>query len=124
LGNLKFSYLYRDAGNYKKRASVTFSNPDKLSPQSVEKIFRKYFLEECLFIAAQVRIPNCFLYVRGNTGSDDHCFHEFERIEATCQIPTDSSGRSINQLMKEVKHQASLGWKAFDPHSTEDFELP
>ena len=28
MNNVKFNYLYRDAGNYKKWAYVIFSNPD------------------------------------------------------------------------------------------------
>jgi|SRR5215469_6741309 len=121
--NLKFSYFYRDAGNYKKFASVTFSNPDNLSAESIVGMLRKSFLEGCLFIADQIGVPNCFLYTRGNASSNDHCFHEFERIEATPQGPNDSTGRSINEFVKEVKLQASLGWKVFDPHSIDDFEL-
>jgi|SRR5229473_175207 len=35
MANIKFNYLYRDAGNYKKRASVVFSNPEGLTLHSV-----------------------------------------------------------------------------------------
>jgi len=123
MSNLKFSYLYRDAGNYKKCASVTFSNPDSLAPESIEKTLRRCFLEECLFIAEQVRVPNCFLYARGNASSSDHCFHEFERLEMTRQAPDDLQGRSISQFVEEVEREASHKWKVFDPHELPDIEL-
>ena len=68
--NVKFNYLYRDAGNYKKSSSVVFSNPQELSPESVEETLRQFFLEKCLFIAGQIRVPGCFLFPEGAATSD------------------------------------------------------
>lgn len=119
--NHKFKYLYRDAGNYKEYGSVIFSNPDNMLPETAEKILRECFLEGCLFIADQLGIANHFLYIRGDASSDDHCFHEFEHVEATLEPPNDSMGRSITRFIRTVKRQSSRGWNVFDPHSIEDF---
>lgn len=117
MSNLKFSYFYRDAGNYKKYGDVTFSNPDELGAGLVEESLRKHFLDECLFVAEQIRVPECFLYSRGNATSDDHCFHELERIEVTEEGSNDSIYRSAKEFLREVGREASHGWQTFDPHS-------
>lgn len=116
MSNLKFSYLYRDAGNYKKRGSVVFSNPGNLRPESVEKTVRKLLPQDCLFVAGQIRIPECFLFSRGYATSDDHCFHEFDQIARTPEMPNDFHKRSISQFIREIEHKAEQGWIAFDPH--------
>lgn len=115
-GNTRFSYLYRDAGNYKKSGRVVFSNPDNLRPILIEKALRQSLSEECLFVASQIRVPECFLYARGDANSDDHCFHEFEQVDETAEETDDLHQRSISQFVEEVKRQAKLGWGVFDPH--------
>lgn len=36
LNNIRFSYLYRDYGNYKLFGETVFSNPEKLSLTEIE----------------------------------------------------------------------------------------
>ena len=38
--NLKFHYLYRDAGNYKQFGSVVLSNPTNLSPETASNFIK------------------------------------------------------------------------------------
>jgi len=114
--NIKFSYLYRDAGNYKKWADVVFSNPDGLTLEAATKALKDAFLQDGLFIAHQVRVPEVFLFSRGNATSDDHCFHEFSAVKASLEDPNDPCSRSITQFIVEVKREAKRGWAAFDPH--------
>lgn len=114
--NIEFNYLYRDSGNYKKWADVVFSNPDSLAPEDVSRILRGCFLEDVLFIAAQVRLPEVFLFTRGYATSDDHCFHEFHGVTASSEPPNDYRDRSISEFLVEVSREAKRGWKAFDPH--------
>ncbi|MGC2421273.1 MAG: hypothetical protein WA405_06440 [Candidatus Acidiferrales bacterium] len=115
--NIKFRYLYRDAGNYKNWANVIFRNPDRLVLESVTKALQHTFLEECLFIAHQIRIPEAFLFAKGDATSDDHCFHEFDAVEITLDSPNDRHSRSITQFIADVKKEANRGWMAFDPHN-------
>jgi hypothetical protein len=113
---LQFNYLYRDRGNYKKWSHVVFSNPDSLTIEDVGQILRGCFLEDVLFIAAQVRLPEVFLFTRGDATSDDHCFHEFLDVTASSEPPNDDRGRSVSEFLVEVRREAKRGWKAFDPH--------
>lgn len=42
---IKFSYLYRDAGNYKQYGSVVLDNPDNLSLEEIEKQIRANLID-------------------------------------------------------------------------------
>lgn len=119
MGNLKFNYLYRDAGNYKGWGCVCMRNTENLSAEFVTQILRLAFLEGCFFIADQVQIPELFPFGDGEATSDDHCFHEFDSVETTDEPPNDIQSRSVAQFVDEVEHQATRGWVAFDPHETD-----
>jgi hypothetical protein len=114
--NIKLNYLYRDAGNYKKWADAVFSNPERLKPELITKDLRDAFLQDGLFIAHQVRLPEAFFFTREDATSDDHCFHEFASAEISLEPPNDPHSRSISQFIAEVKEEAKRGWLAFDPH--------
>ena len=114
--SVRFDYLYRDGSNYKNWGSVVFSNPGRLTKESISNALRECFLQECLFIADQVRIPECFLFADKLATSDDHCFHEFEVIDTTTEPPDDLQSRSISQFVWEVKRAFARGWTAFDVH--------
>lgn len=116
MDNVRFTYLYRDAGNYKKWAEVVFSNPDSLAIDAIKEELNSAFLTDGLFIAHQVRLPEAFLFSEGHATSDDHCFHEFHSVEETSEAPTEGHSRPIVQFVAEVKRQAREGWTAFDPH--------
>lgn len=116
--NIKFIYLYRDGGNYKKWAEVVFRNPDDLSCDFIAKALRERFMQEGLFIAHQIRLPDAFLCTRGEANSDDHCYHEFDRAELTPETSNDQYRRSMKQFLAEVHMQSTSGWIAFDPHES------
>jgi hypothetical protein len=116
MSNIKFSYFYRDAGNYKKWADVVFSNRDGVTLESVARSLTAAFLQDGLFIADQIRIPEAFLFDQGDATSDDHCFHEFNSVEMSPDDATDMHSRSITQFIAEVDREAMRGWAAFDPH--------
>jgi hypothetical protein len=116
--NIKFNYLYRDGSNYKKYADVVFSNPTLLSIDLITRKLKKYFLEDGLFIAHQVRIPEVFLALDGGLTVDDHCYHEFDLVEMTGDPPSDTHNRSIQEFLPEVANEGSVGWRAFDPQNS------
>lgn len=116
--NVKFIYLYRDGGNYKKWGHVIFRNPDELRCDFIRRALEKAFLQDGLFVAHQIRVPDAFLYARGEANSEDHCFHEFDRVELSPGTPNDQHGRSIKQFLAEVQMQTTSGWTAFDPHES------
>jgi hypothetical protein len=115
MSNVKMHYLYRDGSNYKNWAEIVFSGVDGWSVESATNGLRSAFLPDGLFIAHQVRIPEAFLAAEDNLTSDDHCFHEFDSVEATSDFPNDPCSRSIRQFMAEVAREAEHGWRAFNP---------
>src|ERR1700693_4901555 len=102
MNNIKFSYLYRDAGNYKKWAYVIFSNPDCLTLEVITKTLQGSFLADGLFIAHQVRLPQAFFSSERGVTEDDHCYHEFDAVEVSSEIPNDRHSRSIAKFITEV----------------------
>jgi hypothetical protein len=115
MDNVRFHYLYRDGSNYKKWADIVFSNADELSTEGVTRRLREAFLTDGIFIAHQVRVPEVFLALEDELTPDDHCFHEFDSVEATSDLPNDLFGRSIRDFIVEVVREAERGWRAFDP---------
>jgi hypothetical protein len=122
--NVKFAYLYRDAGNYKEWATVVFSNPAHLTPSAITSDLKRAFLPDGLFIAHQICVPEVLPY--GNLTLDDHCFHEFDSVELTTDPPNDRLERSIGEFLIDVTREAMAGWRAFDPsdrsHSLENVQ--
>src|SRR5579864_8289343 len=104
MNNVKFNYLYRDAGNYKKYACVVFLNPFDMKPEAISKALQGAFWTDGLFVAHQIRIPEVFLFAKGDISIDDHCFHEFDSVETVKEDPTDNQGRSIGDFVTEVRN--------------------
>lgn len=112
---IRFSYLYRDAGNYKAWGSVDFTNPDELSVEVIERKLRYSFDQQELFIAHQVGIPELFFYATEPVSEDDHCYHEFAAVEAIESSSTEIPERSITVFLAEVQACAEKGWEVFLP---------
>ena len=117
--NAEFTYLYRDAGNYKKSGRVIFSNREGLDIDSASKELRQLFLPDGLFIARQIRLPEVFLYERGKFTEDDHCFHEFNALNPSSDTANDLNRRSIRDFLMEVAREASRGWQTLSPDNNE-----
>jgi len=98
MDNLEFRYMYRDGGNYKKSGRVIFSNPERLTSASVAQELQRSFIWGDLFIAAQIRLPEVFLYAGGSFSYDDHCYHEFDVVESTPDAASDAHGISHRGL--------------------------
>ncbi len=113
--NVKFNYLYRDAGNYKSWGTTVFANPDGLLINDVESRPRKSFFYRELFVARQIGIPEVFLYTTDAATEDDHCFHEFESIELTNEAPNDVHKRTLKDFVAEVEKESAKSWHTFSP---------
>jgi len=119
MNNVEFVYLYRDGGNYKKWGKVVFANPDRLDCQSVERQLRQAFLQDGLFIANQIGVPDVFLYDGGKFSSDDHCYQEFDTVRPTPGVVDDAEGRSLSRFLIDVIRESKAGWRAFDPYDSD-----
>ena len=93
--NTKFSYLYRDAGNYKFFKDVVLDGVlslDQLNPSLWESEY---------FIPSEVGLPD--LQPEPLT-VDDHIWHEIDAIEYTDDEPTtDISATSLVERFKISK---------------------
>jgi hypothetical protein len=114
MNNIRFSYLYRDGGNFKSWGEVIFSNSEDLTVDEIERILLNAFLPDKHFVASQVSIPEKFLFINGGFTRNDHCFHEFDCVEICREDPTDILKRSISDFLQEVVMESKRGWKAFD----------
>lgn len=118
MSNVELCYLYRDGGSYKKFGKVVFSNRERLDCSVIEMSLRRAFWDD-LFIAHQVRVPEVLLYSDGAFSFDDHCYHEFDAVRTTGEIPNDEHGRTIKEFLSEVTREAGRGWQEFDPYDSQ-----
>ncbi len=79
--NIKFSYLYRDAGNYKNYGQVIFANPNNLSLEQVTELIKSKLIDGQWFYAKEWGMPD--LHFDRWDEELDHGFHEFEGVEFT-----------------------------------------
>jgi hypothetical protein len=79
--NIKFNYLYRDSGNYKKFGSVIFADPNNIELAEIEKLIRSRLIDELWFYADEWNLPELFTeYLDFRI---DPTWHEFESVEYT-----------------------------------------
>lgn len=74
---IRFHYLYRDSGNYKKFAHRNFSNPNNLTVEEITQRIRQALIDTEFFYPEKVGIPK-FLFHRYD---DDFSWYEFESVE-------------------------------------------
>jgi len=53
---IRFNYLYRNSGNWKKFGSKKFSNPEKLTIEEIEQKIRQNLIDQEYFYPDQVGI--------------------------------------------------------------------
>jgi hypothetical protein len=94
LANIKISYLYRDASNYKQFATVVLANPSHAMPDEIYATFGIAFRALQLhpdvihFKPALLEWDDLFFPNHDPEGSDDFDLHELEVITATNDIPS------------------------------------
>jgi len=97
--NTIFSYLYRDAWNYKKFHSIILSSVVTL--EQIEPFLR----DRTYFIPSEVGLPDL---QEDAFKSYDHIWHEIEAIELTEDQPTVAIDASA--LLANFKKAHSLNW--------------
>jgi hypothetical protein len=89
MANIEFSYLYRDAGNYKNFNSIVFANINNVNIDSLEQLIRSKLIEGNWFYADQWLMPDLHFHTWNNF---DHDWHEFESVTFTSK----SAGFSVS----------------------------
>lgn len=108
--NIRFVYLYRDAGNYKQHGEIILSNETRLAMEDVERQIHSVLSDGLFFIAQQVRVEERFFEV---VDTDDHPWHEFVRVEATDDPvfdPFPEKERDILAFLMELEQAHQTGW--------------
>lgn len=88
MANIKFSYLYRDSGNYKNYSFLIFANPDKIDISALETLIRSKLIYEEWFYHNEWKLPN--LRFTDCDFEVEPTWHEFENVEFTDEPPNTS----------------------------------
>ena len=86
--NLKFEYLYRDAGNYKQFGSIVFENPTQIQPEMASNYIKPDLIDAEYFLPEKVQIPR--FVIIGYNSEFDHDWYEFVKFSLTDETPTAS----------------------------------
>jgi hypothetical protein len=94
--NIKFNYLYRDSGNYKRFNSVIFANPDNIDLLELEVFIKSKLIDETWFYANEWNLPEVFTKIIDFR--IDPTWHEFESVGYT--VERASRNTELNKLME------------------------
>lgn len=96
--NIKFNYLYRDAGNYKLFNSIIFTNPDKSDLETIRKKISEALIDGEFFSPEEWNIPR--LEFEKPDDDLDHSWHEFESLELTPE--SSEKMKNIEEFLSRI----------------------
>jgi len=99
--NIKFNYLYRDAGNYKIFGCVIFSNQKKIDLERIELEIKDNLIDKEFFYPLDCKIP--VLNFDGINEEISDVWYEFENVEFTDEHVTDN--KSIEEFLLGLQLQ-------------------
>jgi hypothetical protein len=99
--NIKFSYVYRDAVNYKQHNEIVFANPTKVPIEEIQAIITSKLIEGGWFIAKDWKLPDMHFKEYNWDDEIDHEWHEFHAIEETNQDATTKI--SIEEFIEGIR---------------------
>ncbi len=96
--NVMFSFVYRDAGNFKQYGVVVFANPDQLPLLSADVAIRRVLIDGQFFVPSEWSIPlvNVFAF----DPDLDHSWYEFLKLSSTDAPCTDD--RTLQQFVASL----------------------
>lgn len=103
--NIRFEYLYRDAGNFKNWGEIIFSNPSDLKIDVVTKTAENALIEKAYFVASKADIPD--LHFEEYNKQLDHDWHEAHSFTSTDEPPNDVRKRNIEEFIASLRFAAS-----------------
>ena len=108
--NIRVTYVYRDASNYKQHGEVIFSNETHLPAEEIEQQISSFLNDGEFFIARQVHVEERFFDVLDD---DDHPWHEFVNVTATDDPtfdPEPEHKRDIAEFLSDLEQAHCAGW--------------
>lgn len=98
MANIKFNYLYRDGGNYKRYNFIIFKNPDNITIENLSAVISSKLIDNTWFYANQWNLPD--LRQKTFDSNIDPTWHEFESINYTKVQP--NSEQTLDQFLTHV----------------------
>ncbi len=98
--NILFSYLYRDAGNFKNFGTVVFANANQASLEKLNALIKQKLIDEMYFDAFNASVPS--LFFDDYDEELDHDWHEFECVSEVETLPNDAHGRDIDAFISRL----------------------
>jgi hypothetical protein len=99
--NVRFEYLYRDAGNFKNWGEVVFSNPRDIPVGLVSAIASEFLIDRTFFVAVKAKVPD--LHFAEFNENLDHGWHETHAFRSTDELPNDSRNRNIEEFIQALR---------------------
>ncbi len=104
--NIRFEYLYRDAGNFKNWGEIVFSNPHNLNADFVSTMAEKILIDGAYFVASKAGVLD--LHVETYDEDLDHGWHEFYSFQSTDEAPNDPQERNVEEFIKSLQHASQI----------------
>lgn len=103
MANIKFSYLYRDSGNYKNYGFLIFSNPDNIDLSELTSLIKSKLFDGTWFYHKEWHLPD--LRSAHFDYEIDPTWHEFESVEYTDELINTS--KTLTDLMYNINLTAN-----------------
>lgn len=100
--NIKFSYLYRDAANYKNYSEVVFSNKTALPFSIIKKEIEYFLIEGTHFYVDNWKLKDLHFNTWDN--EIDHTYHEYDTVELTEE---DVTKGDISDFLNNIRNNYS-----------------
>jgi hypothetical protein len=104
--NVRFEYLYRDAGNFKNWGEIVFSNPRNINADLVASMAEKVLIDQAYFLASKAGVPD--LHFEEHDEDLDHDWHEFYAFQATDEAPNDPQGRDVEEFIESLQNASQI----------------
>ena len=108
--NIRFEYLYRDAGNFKSWGELVFFNPHNINVNLVKVLAENVLIDQAYFVASKADIPD--LHFKEYNVQLDHGWHELHIFVPTEKRPmthTDEiSKNSLNRFVVQLQNKNKL----------------
>ena len=99
---IRFNYLHRDSGNWKKFGRKKFSNPDQLTIEEIEQRIRQNLIDQEYFYPDQVGIKK----FKFHKYLDDYSWYEFESVEILTNIESSEKElKSISNFLLQLENE-------------------
>ena len=107
--NVRFEYLYRDAGNFKNWGEVVFANPRNICADRAAAMAEKALrIDSLYFVASEVNVPD--LHFEELSEALDHDWHEVHTFQVTDDAPNDPQGRDIEAFFQLLQRSSRDTW--------------